>query len=76
MINQKSLENVILKEIQERSIPNPNMTELEENSPIPNPVVTPVPRHSRSIVRFPDKFSILGESHEAIPEELEHYPCK
>ena len=39
MIDRKSLENVILEEIQDRSIPNPSMTELEENSAI-DPVVT------------------------------------
>ena len=51
------------------------MTELEENPPIPNPVVTPVPRRSGRIVRPPDRFSFLGESYEAIPEELEQDPC-
>ena len=51
------------------------MTELEENSPIPNPVITPVPCRSGSIVRTPDRFSFLGESYEAIPEELEQDPC-
>ena len=53
MIDRKSLEKVILEEIQENSIPNPSMTELEENPPIPNPVVTPVPRRSGRIVRPP-----------------------
>lgn len=53
MIDRKTLDKVILEEIQEKSIPNPTMTELEENPPIPNPVVTPVPRRSRRIVRPP-----------------------
>ena len=30
MMDWKSFKNVILEEIQERSIPNPSMTELEE----------------------------------------------
>ncbi|XXG73024.1 hypothetical protein AAC387_Pa07g2006 [Persea americana] len=51
------------------------MTELEENPPIPNPVVTSVPRRSGRIVRPPDRFSFLGESYETIPEELEEAPC-
>ena len=75
MIDRKSLENVILEEIQEKSIPNPTIAELEENPPIPNPVVTPVPYRSGRIVRPPDRFSFLGESYEAIPEELEQDPC-
>ena len=75
MIDRKSLEKVILEEIQENSIPNPSMTELEENPPIPNPVVTPVPRRSGRIVRPPDRFSFLGESYETISEELEQDPC-
>ena len=66
MIDRKSLEKVILEEIQEKSIPNPTMTELEENPSIPNPVVTPVPRRSGMIVRPPDMFSFLGESYETI----------
>ena len=37
MIDRKSLEKVILEEIQENSIPNPSMTELEENPPIFDP---------------------------------------
>ncbi|XXG53381.1 hypothetical protein AAC387_Pa03g1479 [Persea americana] len=75
MIDQKSLEKVILEEIHEKSIPNPTMTKLEENPPIPNLVVTPVPRRSGRIVRPPDRFSFLGESYETIPEELEQDPC-
>ena len=75
MIDRKSLEKVILEEIQENSIPNPSMTELEENPPIPNPVVTPVPRRSGRTDRPPDKFSFLGESYETIPDELEQDPC-
>ncbi|XXG53670.1 hypothetical protein AAC387_Pa03g1732 [Persea americana] len=75
MINQKSLEKVILEENKEKSIPNPTMTEFEENPPIPNPVVTPVPRRSGRIVRPPDRFSFLGESYETISEELEQDPC-
>ena len=51
------------------------MTELEENSPIPNPVATSVPRRSRRIIRPPDRFSFSGESYEAIPEKLEQDPC-
>ena len=52
------------------------MTELEENSPIPNPVITPVCCRSGSIVRTPLTGSrFLGESYEAIPEELEQDPC-
>ena len=76
MIDWKSLENVILEEIPERSIPNPNMTEHKENPSLPNLVVTPVPRRSGRIVRPPNKFSFLGESYEAVPEELEQDPCK
>lgn len=75
MIDRKSLEKVILEEIQEKSIPNPSMTELEENPPLPDPVVTTVPRRSARIVRTPNRFSFLGESYEAIPEELEQDPC-
>jgi len=60
MIDRKSLEKVILEEIQENSISNPSMTELKENPPIPNPVVTPVPRRSGRIVRPPDRFSVFG----------------
>ena len=75
MIDRKSSENVILEEIQEKSIPNPRITELEENPPIHNPVVTPVPRRSGRIVRPLDRFSFLGESYEVILEELEQDPC-
>ncbi|GHB32825.1 hypothetical protein GCM10010392_69040 [Streptomyces clavifer] len=70
-MDRKSLEKVILEEIQENSISNPNTTELEEEPPSSDPVVTPVPRRSGRIVRPPDRFSFLGESYEAIPEELE-----
>ena len=51
------------------------MTELEENPPIPDLVVTPVPRRSGMIVRPLDRFLFLGESYEAIPEELEQDSC-
>lgn len=34
-----------------------------------------MPRHSGRIVRPPDRFSFLGESYEAIQEELEQDPC-
>ena len=51
------------------------MTKLEENPPIPDPVVTPVPRRSGRIVRPADRFSFLGESYEAILKELEQDPC-
>ena len=75
MIDWKSLEKVILEEIQKKSIPNPAMTELEENPLIPNPVDTPMLRRSGRIVRPPDRFSFLGESYETILEELEQDPC-
>ena len=74
MIDWKSLEKVILEEIQEKSIPNPTLIELEENPPTHNPVVTPVPRRSGRIIRPPDRFSFLWESYETIPEELEQDP--
>ena len=75
MSDRKSLEKVILEEIQEQSIPNPNITEHEENQLTPDPVSTPVPRHSGRISRPPVRFSLLGESYEAIPEEQEQDPC-
>ena len=75
MIDRESLEMVILEEIQERSIPNPSMTELKENLPIPDQVVTLVPHRSGRIVRPPDRFSFFGESCEAILEEMEQDPC-
>ena len=59
MIDQKSLEKIILKEIQEKSTPNPRITKLKENLPIPNPVVILVPRRSGRIVRPPDRFSFM-----------------
>ena len=74
MIDQKFLENVILEEIREKSIPNPRMIELKENSPIPDPVVTPVHRRSGRIVRPYDRLSFLGKSYKAIPEELKQDP--
>ena len=64
-----------MEEIQERSIPNPSMTVLEENPPIPDQVVTLVPRRSGRIIKPPDRFTFLGESYEAILEELEQDPC-
>lgn len=69
MIDQKSLEKVTFEEIQEQSIPN--MTELEEEPLLPDPVVTLVPRRSGRIVGPPDTFSFLGESYEVVPEEPE-----
>ena len=51
------------------------MTELEKNPPIPDQVVTPVPRRSGRIVKPPNRFSFLGESYETIPEELEQDSC-
>ena len=75
IIDHKFLKKVILEEIQEKSIPNPKIIELEENPPIPNLVVAPMPRRSRRIVSQPDRFSFLGESYEAIPKELEQDPC-
>jgi len=75
MMDRKSLEKVILEEIQENSISNPSTTELEEEPPSSDPIVTPVPRRSGRIVRPPNRFSFLGESYEAIPEELEQDPC-
>ena len=75
MNDQKSLENVILEEIREQSIPNPNITEHEEYPPTPDPVGTPMPCRSGRISRLPVRFSLLGESYEAIPEEQEQDPC-
>ena len=51
------------------------MTELEENPPIPNLIVTPVSRHSGRIIKPPNRLLLKGESYEAIPKELEQDPC-
>ena len=71
MIDRKSLKKVILEEIREKSIPNPGITELEKNLPVPDPVITQVPRRSGRIVKPPDRFLFFGESYEAISEEME-----
>jgi len=55
MIDWKTLENVILEEIQKQSISNPRITKREENQPRPDLVVTPVPHHSGGIVRPPNR---------------------
>ena len=71
MIDRKTLEKVVLEEIQEQLIPNPRITELEENMPLSNSIITPEPRRSGRIVKPPNRFMLLGESYEAIPEEEE-----
>ena len=74
MIDRNTLEMIILKEIQEKSVPNPERTELEEDQPLHELVVTPDPQHSGRIVRPPNKFTLLGECYEAISEEHEQDP--
>ena len=75
MIDRKALENVVLEEIQEQSIPNIRITKLEENLPALNPIVTPELRCGRRIVRPPNKFMLLGETYEVVPEEHEQDHC-
>ena len=75
MIDRNTLERIILEEIQEQLVSNPKRTELEEDQPLPEPVVTPKPRRSGRIVRLPNKFTLLGESYMAILEEHECGSC-
>ena len=75
MIDWKTLEKVVMEEIQEQSIPNQERTELEENLPLPEPVATSKPCRSGRIVRPPNKSTLLGEFYEAISKEQEQDPC-
>lgn len=71
MIDQNTLERVILEEIQEQLVPNSERSELEEDQPLPELVVTLEPHRSGRIVRLPNKFTLFGESYKAIPDEHE-----
>lgn len=75
MMDRRFNSQIFLREIQGESVTDRSITELNKDTPKPEPVSTPVPRHSGRVVKTSNKTIFLRKSDETISKVHKQGPA-